>query len=65
MKRDPRDIWLLTVVECVGPNLHGAICWRCKCDCGNLAIAVGSELISGNTKSCGCLKLQINNLKKV
>lgn len=31
--------------------------WRCQCDCGRW-IVVGSvyHLISGNTRSCGCLK---------
>ena len=30
--------------------------WECICDCGNtVEIATGS-LLSGNTKSCGCLK---------
>lgn len=30
--------------------------WRCKCECGNETIADRSSLMSGNTKSCGCLK---------
>lgn len=29
--------------------------WRCKCDCGNIAIATAGNLRSGHTKSCGCL----------
>ena len=29
--------------------------WLCKCNCGNTVIVVGSNLKSGNTKSCGCL----------
>lgn len=29
--------------------------WLCKCDCGNQVIVSGSKLVSGNTKSCGCL----------
>ena len=31
--------------------------WRCQCDCGNVIVAVADNLIGGNTKSCGCLKL--------
>lgn len=27
--------------------------WRCRCDCGNEFIAVGSHLRAGVTKSCG------------
>lgn len=30
--------------------------WRCLCDCGNEVIASTSNLINGNTKSCGCWK---------
>lgn len=29
--------------------------WQCKCDCGNETIVAATHLISGNTKSCGCL----------
>lgn len=32
--------------------------WLCRCDCGvELAIVTGS-LVSGNTKSCGCYKVE-------
>lgn len=29
--------------------------WRTLCDCGNEKVVRGSSLVSGNTKSCGCL----------
>lgn len=29
--------------------------WRCKCECGNEIILLGSTLKNGITKSCGCL----------
>lgn len=29
--------------------------WLCKCDCGNEISVVRNSLISGKTKSCGCL----------
>lgn len=28
---------------------------ECKCDCGNIKLVATHDLISGNTKSCGCL----------
>jgi hypothetical protein len=31
--------------------------WFCSCDCGNKVIIRARSLISGNTKSCGCLKM--------
>jgi len=37
--------------------------WRrhylCKCDCGKEKVVQGSLLISGNTKSCGCLAREV------
>lgn len=32
--------------------------WRCLCDCGNTTVALGCNLVKGNTKSCGCLHLE-------
>jgi len=29
--------------------------WLCRCDCGKTVIVRSSGLVSGNTKSCGCL----------
>lgn len=36
--------------------------WKCQCKCGKITYVSPSELIDGNTKSCGCKK-QANNLK--
>ena len=33
-------------------------CWVCRCECGSECVVVGSNLSSGNTKSCGCLKAE-------
>lgn len=32
--------------------------WICKCDCGNDVIVERQSLISGHTKSCGCLQAE-------
>ena len=32
--------------------------WLCVCDCGNRRIVRASSLISGHTKSCGCLQVE-------
>lgn len=29
--------------------------WLCRCDCGNEKVILGSSLVTGHTKSCGCL----------
>lgn len=34
------------------------ILWECKCDCGKVLEVRGSNLITGGTKSCGCLNLE-------
>lgn len=34
--------------------------WRCKCDCGAYKDLSTGNLLSGNTKSCGCLKAERN-----
>jgi hypothetical protein len=33
---------------------HGRV-WHCVCDCGNTTESIRGNLVSGNTKSCGCL----------
>jgi len=32
--------------------------WECECECGNTTFVSTGALTSGNTKSCGCSKLQ-------
>ena len=46
---------MLTAIERTGEKRHGCNLWRCKCDCGRETEVVTSALISGNTRSCGCL----------
>lgn len=44
----------------------GKVRWKCACDCGNEKVITGSNLISGKTKSCGCLRAQdIGNLNYI
>lgn len=33
--------------------------WNCKCSCGNLKIISSDSLLSGKSKSCGCLRKEI------
>lgn len=30
--------------------------WLCKCECGKEVVVARSELVTGKTKSCGCLR---------
>jgi len=36
--------------------------WLCRCTCGSYCVVQGSNLKSGNTKSCGCKKASINEM---
>lgn len=37
--------------------------WLCKCECGKEVAVVSGALHEGNTRSCGCLKLDILNAR--
>lgn len=45
----------LLVIKKAGLNKHGNVIWLCKCDCGKNCKTTSHNLLSGNTKSCGCL----------
>lgn len=32
--------------------------WLCKCDCGKEVVVQNGNLVTGNTKSCGCLRFK-------
>lgn len=34
--------------------------WLCRCDCGNKKTIRTNHLLNGETKSCGCLKKEVN-----
>lgn len=48
----------LTVIERDFPHKTGKSRWKCLCDCGNVKTISQSSLVSGNTRSCGCLNKQ-------
>lgn len=33
--------------------------WECACDCGEVSVVITAALINGNTKSCGCLSVDL------
>lgn len=41
-----------TVLDCLGPDKHRQIKWRCKCDCGTVSEVTGKSLKDGRSKSC-------------
>src|SRR6185369_2984799 len=54
----------LKVIELFGFTKSNKAVWLCLCDCGNETTVVGSHLINGNTKSCGCYKMEVARSKK-
>lgn len=48
----------LFVLEREKSNDSGRAVWKCLCNCGKVTHVVTSKLLSGKTKSCGCLGLK-------
>lgn len=49
---------LTTVMEVAGTPYSRN--FLCRCECGNEIVVTLSRLLSGNTKSCGCYKKNVN-----
>lgn len=49
----------LTVLERVGTNKNYCAIWLCQCECGKKITVISNSLLSGNTKSCGCLQREV------
>jgi hypothetical protein len=46
----------LTALRSEGPASCWQIRWVCRCDCGNEVSVFKNHLLSGQTRSCGCLR---------
>lgn len=53
-----RKVGRLVVLSYLGLTSRGKSAWRCRCDCGEIAIVLGQYLSTSRTKSCGCLRRQ-------
>lgn len=60
-----RKFGRLTVLKSVGLTYDKVEKWLCECECGNTTIVRTNNLISGNTKSCGCLFLETRQSKDI
>lgn len=45
------------LVESRVPAAGAKAAWLCVCDCGERRVVLGSHLRAGNSKSCGCLRV--------
>ncbi len=48
--------WLIVDLPSLRRTSSGDVYWMCICRCGNTTEAIGHNLRSGNTLSCGCLR---------
>lgn len=46
-----------TVLQLCGSRPGGHLFWKCRCECGTIAVVGGSPLSLGRSRSCGCFKL--------
>lgn len=49
----------LHIIERAENTSQGKVRWKAKCECGNQIIVTRNELRSGDTKSCGCLRIDL------
>lgn len=49
---------MLTILLDVGYS-HGQQSYLCECDCGNKKVITGQRIRNGETKSCGCLSIDL------
>lgn len=54
----------LKVITLVGTR-GGRTVWKCLCDCGTELEAVGSYLVRGQKKSCGCQKAEVSRSRNI
>ena len=62
-KRFGRLIVLSMDDDYISPSGHRLAQCKCRCDCGNIVIVNMSSLVTGKTKSCGCIKNSSGMLK--
>lgn len=55
----------LAVIQRHGSSKDGKATWFCRCDCGNEAVVMGKLLRNGATRSCGCLKKEMDSAYKL
>lgn len=48
----------LTVIELIAVNDHRQSVYHCVCRCGAQVAVTHTNLVSGNTRSCGCLRVE-------
>lgn len=47
----------LTALSPAGKDNHRRFMWKCVCDCGRESLVRSGNLVQGNSRSCGCQKV--------
>jgi hypothetical protein len=55
-----RKIGRFSVLKRAENDKHGLKRYVCRCSCGTVKVVNGSSLRSGRSRSCGCLKVEID-----
>ena len=55
----------LTVIELAGVNGHRHSLWLCVCRCGNQVEVTQPNLLSGATRSCGCIRIEVARARAI
>ena len=58
-----RKIGELEILRRTENNISKPTMWLCKCSCGNEKEILGKDILSGHTKSCGCLRKKVTGNK--
>jgi len=56
---------ILEVIKFDHRTKHGDLYYYCKCQCGRKVIVRSSNLLNGNTTSCGCLSGKHNKMQRL
>lgn len=54
-----RKIGRLTFLEYADTTSQGNARWKVMCDCGTVFVTRAANIIHGDTRSCGCLKVEM------
>lgn len=54
----------LTVLKFSGYNVDGSRIWLCRCECGKETTLRTCDLTCDNTRSCGCLGMEVKSAPK-
>ena len=49
----------LVALRSLGKGRSWQIQWECRCDCGRVVVVNKKNLLSGHTRSCGCLRRDV------